>query len=118
MDIKKNQTVNNSTNSTAFEPSTIGERIKALRKKKGYTQERLGSEVHSDKTVVSRWEKGEKIPNSDAVTALAQLFGVTTFFLLYGRSIDTADNLLDLNGLTYYQIDLVKKLVEELRSGC
>lgn len=126
MNTKNHQAVNdinstntgNATNSTTSEPNTIGKRIKMLRNKKGYTQERVGEEVYVNKATVCRWEKGEKIPDSDMVTKLANLFGVTPFFLCHGRHIDTTDNLLDLNGLTFYQIDLLKRLADQFRNGC
>ena len=110
--------MNTNTPKSADEPTTIGGRIKQLREARDYSQLELGQQVHVDKSTVSRWENGKLRPNPDIVAALANLFGVTTVFLLYGRNTDESNgSILDLNGLTYYQIDLVKKLVAELR-GC
>ena len=80
------------TKTEVTEPTTIGERIKALRKKKGISQKVLADFISIDKSVVCNWETGKRPPNRDYLD--------------------------DLNGLTLYQIDIVKKLVAELRRGC
>lgn len=36
---------------------------------------------------------------------------------MFGSS-EQPDHILDMNGLTFYQMDLVRKMVEELRNGC
>lgn len=106
------------TKAEVTEPTTIGERIKALRKKKGISQKVLADFISIDKSVVCNWETGKRPPNRDYLDALSDYFGVTPYFLMYGRKNDAEANLLDLNGLTLYQIDIVKKLVAELRRGC
>ena len=99
-------------------PSTIGQRIRALRKRRGISQDVLSGFLCVDKSTVSRWETEKLQPDPDMIEALAEKFEVTPYFLMFGRNNEAAANFLDLNGLSLYQIDLVKKLVEELRKGC
>ena len=53
-----------------------------LRSEKGMTQAELGAYLnYSDKTI-SKWERGEAIPDAYVLTQLAELFGVSVDFLL------------------------------------
>ena len=53
-----------------------------LRSKAGMTQAELGERLnYSDKTI-SKWERGEAIPDAYVLTRLAELFGVTVDYLL------------------------------------
>lgn len=53
-----------------------------LRTDAGMTQGELGEKInYSDKTV-SKWERGEAIPDAYVLTQLASLFGVTVDYLL------------------------------------
>ena len=108
----------NGTSTTTPEPKTIGERIRVLRKKRGLKQRVLADRVASNKSTVSRWETGKRIPDVDMINALADVFGVSPKYLMFGQNKENDADYLDLRGLTYYQIDLIKKLVEEFRKGC
>ena len=53
-----------------------------LRTSRGMTQAELGAKLnYSDKTI-SKWERGEAIPDAYVLTQLAELFGVTVDSLL------------------------------------
>ena len=53
-----------------------------LRTGRGMTQAELGARLnYSDKTI-SKWERGEAIPDAFVLTQLAELFGVSVDFLL------------------------------------
>ena len=53
-----------------------------LRTQKGLTQAELGAKLnYSDKTI-SKWERGEAIPDAFVLTQLAELFGVSVDFIL------------------------------------
>lgn len=53
-----------------------------LRTEAGLTQAELGGKLnYSDKTI-SKWERGEAIPDAFVLTQLAEIFGVTVDFLL------------------------------------
>lgn len=55
-----------------------------LRQESGMTQSELGAQLnYSDKTV-SKWERGESVPDAYVLTRLAELYGTTVDALLRG----------------------------------
>ncbi len=65
---------------------TFGTIIKDLRLKHNMTQERLAELLNISPQAVSRWETGAAMPDISLLPPLANLFGVTTDYLL---SMDT-----------------------------
>ena len=63
----------------------LGKNIYELRKARGVTQEELAAELGVTAAAVSKWEKGNTLPDVLMVCALADYFGVTTDALL-GRA--------------------------------
>ena len=61
---------------------TFGEKIQALRKAKGLSQEELAALVSVSRQAVSKWELGEATPEIDKIVTLARVFGVTVDQLL------------------------------------
>lgn len=98
-------------------PSTMGQRIKALRNKKGVSQQTFADFIFCHKASVSRWENDESTPSAETISRIAEYFEVSEYYLMFGSS-EQPDHILDMNGLTFYQMDLVRKMVEELRNGC
>lgn len=61
----------------------IGNRIRRLREANGYTQEEFGKMLgEKGKQQVYKWEKGDHIPNGEAVAKIARALNVTTDYLL------------------------------------
>ena len=56
---------------------TLGERIQALRRERGMSQEDLAEALDISRQAVSKWEKGLSYPDTGNLLALAELFGVT-----------------------------------------
>lgn len=61
---------------------TLGNEIKRLRNKCGYTQEQLAAKFGVSRQAVAKWEAGANSPDLEKVVQLASLFGVTTDQLL------------------------------------
>ncbi len=61
---------------------TLYEKIMELRKRKGLSQEELGAEIGVSRQAVSKWEMAQTTPDLNKIMALADLFGVSTDFLL------------------------------------
>ena len=60
----------------------VAANIIAFRTKAGLTQAELGAKLnYSDKTI-SKWERGEALPDAFVLTQLAELFSVTVDYLL------------------------------------
>ena len=62
----------------------VGLRIKAIRKANGDTLEQFGKPLNADKSLVSRWEKGQSIPNPERIKKIAESSNLTVNELLYG----------------------------------
>lgn len=81
---------------------TFGVIIKELRQKNNMTQEKLAELLNISPQAVSRWETGAAMPDISLIPPLANLFGVTTDFLL---------------GMDTYQKDLRKAEFDEAFFG-
>jgi transcriptional regulator with XRE-family HTH domain len=69
--------------------SKFGDRLKLLRKERlktdGLTQEKLGNMFNVEKGTVSNWENGNRTPDLQIVSKLADLFNVSADYLI-GRT--------------------------------
>jgi len=60
----------------------IANRLQALRKEKGYSQEQLALELGISRQAVSKWERAESSPDTDNLICLAKLYNVSLDYLL------------------------------------
>lgn len=60
----------------------IGEKISLLREQKNMTQEQLGKLVNLSQQTIDHYEKGRARPSIDTVSLLADIFSVSTDYLL------------------------------------
>ena len=60
----------------------LGEKIIALRKKQGMSQQELADRVHVVRQTISKWEKNLSVPDAAALVELADALDVTTAELL------------------------------------
>ena len=61
---------------------TFGEKLQDLRKKAGMSQDALAEKLDVSRQAVSRWERDETLPETEKVILLADIFEVTTDYLL------------------------------------
>jgi len=61
---------------------SLQERVKQLRKEHGWSQGELAERVGGDPAQISRYENGRITPSADAVVKLAEVFNVSTDYLL------------------------------------
>lgn len=61
---------------------TTGEKIAALRREKGMSQEALGEKLGLSRQAVSKWEADQAVPTMDNLVELSRLFGVSVDTLL------------------------------------
>ena len=62
----------------------VGEQIAALRKAKGITQSELGERIGVSFQAVSKWERGETLPDTAILPDLANILETTVDFILLG----------------------------------
>ena len=63
----------------------IGERLKELRKKAGYSQETLANKLNISRQAVAKWEQDVCEPGIDNLVTMADLFKVDLDYLMTGR---------------------------------
>jgi transcriptional regulator with XRE-family HTH domain len=64
----------------------LGQRIKLLRKEKGWSQDELGKQINADIYQVSRYENERVTPSVETVIRLAKAFDVSLDYLLIEES--------------------------------
>lgn len=60
----------------------MADKIIILRKKNGWSQEELAEKIGVSRQSVSKWEGAQSVPDLKKILQLAELFGVTTDYLL------------------------------------
>lgn len=60
----------------------LQENIKNFRKEQGLTQEELAIRVNAVRQTVSKWEKGQSVPDADLLQRIAEVLEVTVSQLL------------------------------------
>lgn len=63
----------------------VGEQIAVLRKAKGLTQSELGERIGVSFQAVSKWERGETLPDGTLLPDLAKILETTVDFILLGN---------------------------------
>ncbi len=69
---------------------TFGEKLQALRKARGWSQEELATQINVSRQALSKWESGASVSDTENVVALSRLFGVSTDYLLLENGETTA----------------------------
>lgn len=71
---------------------TLGSRLKALRRQRNLTQQKIADALGVSKTSVIYWEKDENVPKHESLIALARTLGTTTEWLLSGVGVPEKSN--------------------------
>ena len=64
---------------------TMGTRLKELRINAGYTGEEVGRMLQVSKSAISMWEKDLRSPSADLIERFAEIYGVSTDYIITGR---------------------------------
>lgn len=91
---------------------TFGEKLQALRQSAGMSQDALAERLDVSRQAVSRWERDETMPETDKVVVLADIFGVTTDYLLRPQAVEqpSAEEHPPRSGPTQAQRDTISRL--------
>ena len=90
----------------------IGDKIRELRERAGYSQSELDRRLSVTRSSVNAWESGLSAPTAVYIVELAKLFRVTSDYLL---ELDTS-SLLNLSGLAEEELRLVYSLLDYFRN--
>lgn len=74
----------------------IGDRIQALRKQHGWSQQQLAKRIGTSGPIVGRYERGEMTPSVEVAKKVAEAFAVTLDFLVddTGSAVNIKDRLM------------------------
>ena len=89
----------------------VADRIRVLREQKGFTQTDLAKQLGITRSSVNAWEQGISVPSTQYIVELAQIFKVSTDYLLCVGNTAT----VSVAGLTQKDIELVHSVVSHLR---
>ena len=89
----------------------FGEKLRELRTSFGMTQAELASRLRITKSVVSYYELHERTPSPEVLIKLADIFHVSTDYLLGVEQ----RKMIDVSGLSEADIKLILMTVESLR---
>jgi transcriptional regulator with XRE-family HTH domain len=103
----------------------LGERIRELRKERGWSQGELGTSIGADAQQVSRYENGRITPSAEVIVKIAETFDVSLDYLLVEssarRPLHVADEGLvsrlgDLRDLSEEDRGVLFHMVDALRA--
>ena len=69
---------------------TIGEKIALRRRTAGLSQEALAAQLGVSRQAVSRWETDESLPDTEKISQLCRIFGVSADDLLLDKPPETS----------------------------
>lgn len=95
--------------------ASFGENLRALRKSRGYSQEKFAQVINSNQANVTAWERGARTPTLNTIKGIAEIFSVPLSSLLpleeLGKEEDADRKLLD-----YIQSNkLLREIIEKSR---
>lgn len=67
--------------------ANFGDRLNELRNEKRLTQEQLANKFYLNKSSISRYERGQQVPELELLQQIADFFEVTTDYLLGNSDI-------------------------------
>ena len=70
---------------------TLGEQLKTLRKRTGFSQELVAERIGVSRQAVTKWEAGQTVPTAENLLALSQLYQVPLEGLMEDRSARVGD---------------------------
>lgn len=91
----------------------LGDKLKDLRVCKKMTQKELSNRLGVSKSVISSYESGTRFPSYDVLIKIAQIFNVSTDYLLGLEK----KRVLDISDLTNIEIEAIEKIIEAFRDN-
>lgn len=101
------------------QPSTLGQRIRAVRRAWGWTQTTLAEALGSAQSMVSEWEKDVSRPSGAALISISRLFRLPVEALDTGKEFTLPDAPGQSSGAAMSKRDIqdLRQLLPELQRG-
>ena len=92
--------------------------LKNLRIEKGLNQTELAEKLFINKSMISSYEKGTRMPSLDILMQLTFIFNVSIDYMLgvQRNEVEDKQKSLDISGLNDNQIKIIENLIEEFRN--
>lgn len=95
---------------------SIAKRLIALREKYNFSQSDIARQIGVTPALISAYENQERKPSLDKLVALADIFHVSTDYIL-GRSVKTDSSVMvNVDGLSDKQIEIIRNIISEFKS--
>lgn len=92
-----------------------GERLRNLREKYNFSQNKLARQLNVAPSLISAYERGERMPSPAKLIQLADLYHTTTDYLLCRNNADNEVLYLSLEGLSPIQVKLLREFIDTIR---
>lgn len=89
----------------------IADRIKTLREQQNKTQTELAKQLGITRSSVNAWEMGISVPSTQYIVELANIFQVSTDYLL---GVNTSSSI-SVAGLSDKDIELIHTIISHLK---
>ena len=91
--------------------------LKNLRIEKGLNQTELAEKLFINKSMISSYEKGTRMPSLDVLIQLTFIFNVSIDYMLgvQRNNIEDKQKSIDISGLNDNQIKIIENLIDEFR---
>lgn len=94
-------------------PNNIGQKIKELRLKRGWSQEYLANKIGIGQQYISKYESGKMYPSLKTLLKLADVFEVSIEFSETKEAMNLTDKKIKDKGLTDFLLNEINNLNEE-----
>lgn len=92
----------------------LSTKLRELRMSQNLSQADIAKKLEISPSIVSGYETGERTPSAEILLALSYLYKCSTDYLL-GKSNEKPTVILDTDGLTTEQIQVLQSLIKVMK---
>ncbi len=94
--------------------NTMAERLIGLREKNNFSQSFVARQIGVTPALISAYEKQERKPSISKLIALADIYHVSTDYILGRTRTNDISNIINVDHLTEKQINIIRELVQNM----
>lgn len=97
--------------------TTLSERLIELRKKNKLSQTAVAKRIGVTSSLISAYEKQERKPSIDTLISLADIYNVSTDYILGRTYRDDSPIVINVEHLNDKQIKIIRELVDNMNQN-